>query len=235
MLVEDASHELRTPLTSLRTNIELLVLADEVAASGRTLSEEDRARLLHDLAVQVVELTQLTDELVVLARADSGPEEVELVDLAEVVSSALARTRTRTSAVRFDTDLRPVLVAGQPAALERMALNLLDNAVKWSPGGTAVRVEVREQRSGGRPQATLSVADNGPGIDPADLPKIFERFYRAPAARSMPGSGLGLAIVAQTVAQHGGTVTAEPSTHGGTLMTVTLPACDDEGRTLAFS
>ena len=235
MLVEDAGHELRTPLTSLRTNIELLVLADTVAASGRTLSAHDRARLLHDLEIQVVELTHLTNELVELAREDASPETIELVDLADVVSSAVERTRARTSTIQLETDLRTAVVAGRPAALERMALNLIDNAVKWSPAGTTVRVEVCDRGPQGCHGATLSVADHGPGIDEQDLPRIFERFYRAPAARSMPGSGLGLAIVAQTVAQHDGTVTASHPPAGGTLMTVILPAHTGDGQTLAFS
>ena len=223
-LVEDAGHELRTPLTSLRTNIELLVLADTVAGSGRTLSAADRARLLRDLEIQVVELTTLTNELVELAQEDASPEPVELVDLADVVSSAVERTRARTSAILVEPTLESAWVMGQPAALERMALNLLDNAVKWSPAGATVKVEVRHGGPADSPHATFTVVDQGPGIDADDLPRIFERFYRAAAARSMPGSGLGLAIVAQTVAQHNGTVTAGRSLAGGTSMTVVLPA-----------
>jgi two-component system sensor histidine kinase MprB len=230
-LVEDAGHELRTPLTSLRTNIELLVLADTAAGSGRTLSEVDRARLLRDLEVQVVELSTLANVLVELAQEGGSPEVVEPVDLADVVSSAVQRSRARTSAVQVELALAPAWVMGQPAALERMALNLLDNAIKWSPAGATVRVDVSH---GGSPaQVRLTVADQGPGIDAADLPRIFERFYRADAARSMPGSGLGLAIVAQVVAQHGGTVTAGSGPDGGTVMTVTLPSRD--AQTLAFS
>jgi two-component system sensor histidine kinase MprB len=217
MLVEDAGHELRTPLTSLRTNIELLIQAD---AEGRPLDEADRQRLLRDLGAQVVELTELSDELIQLARAEAVPEPVEEVELADVVGAAVERAQARAPDVAFRTAIEAVTVSGRPAALERVVLNLLDNAAKWSSPGATVDVALRATGAGG---ATITVADSGPGIDDADLPHVFERFYRATAARSMPGSGLGLAIVAQTVAQHGGEVTAGRSAAGGALLTVTLP------------
>jgi two-component system sensor histidine kinase MprB len=100
-----------------------------------------------------------------------------------------------------------------------MVLNLLDNAAKWSPPQGTVHIELSTDTD----SALLTVADSGPGIDEEDVPRVFERFYRATAARSMPGSGLGLAIVAQTVAQHHGTVTAGRSVTGGALLTVRLP------------
>jgi two-component system sensor histidine kinase MprB len=220
MLVEDAGHELRTPLTSLRTNIELLIRSDE---SGRPLSADDRARLLRDLEVQVVELAQLAGELVELARQHASPEPVEDVDLADVVGAAVQRARVRAPAVTFDTDLAAVTVPGQPGALERVVLNLLDNAAKWSPPGGTVRVGLAAEPAA----AVLTVADAGPGIDDEDVPRVFERFYRATAARAMPGSGLGLAIVAQTVAQHQGTVAVGRSAAGGALLTVRLPFSSD--------
>nr|WP_240940703.1 HAMP domain-containing sensor histidine kinase [Planosporangium flavigriseum] len=220
MLVEDASHELRTPLTSLRTNIELLVRAEACGAgTGRLLPAEDRTKLLQDLEVQVIELAQLTNELVELARQDASPEPVEEVDLAEVVGAAVQRVRLRATAVSFETDVRPAVVAGRPLALERMVLNLLDNAAKWSPPQGAVHTALSLDAD----SVVLTVADSGPGIAEEDVPRVFERFYRAATARSMPGSGLGLAIVAQTIAQHGGTVTVGRSATGGALMTVRLP------------
>jgi two-component system sensor histidine kinase MprB len=220
MLVEDAGHELRTPLTSLRTNIELLIRSE---SSGRALSPDDRARLLRDLGAQVVELAQLTGELVELARQDASPEPVEEVDLADVVEAAVQRVRIRAPGLVFRTELKPAVVSGQPAALERMALNLLDNAAKWSPAGGTVRVGLAADTE----IAVLTVADAGPGIDADDVPHVFERFYRATAARAMPGSGLGLAIVAQTVARHRGTVTVGRSAAGGALLTVRLPFSSD--------
>jgi two-component system sensor histidine kinase MprB len=124
-LVEDASHELRTPLTSLRTNIELLLRAEE---SGRSLPAGDRARLLRDLDGQMVELTQLTSELVELARDDAGTEPVEELDFADVVVAAVERARVRAPGVAIETTLAPAPVVGRRSALERTVLNVLDNA-----------------------------------------------------------------------------------------------------------
>ena len=111
-----------------------------------------------------------------------------------------------------------------PNALGSAIANLIDNAVKWSPAGEPVEVTVKD--------ATVTVRDHGPGIDPADLPHIFDRFYRAPAARTLPGSGLGLAIVRQVAEAHGGTVRAEPAAGGGTLCTLQLPVNGSGGGAL---
>ena len=105
-----------------------------------------------------------------------------------------------------------------PARLERAVSNLVDNAVKYSPPGEPVEVELR----GGE----LSVRDHGPGISAEDLPHVFDRFYRGAEARGRPGSGLGLAIVRQVAAEHGGTVTAEAAPGGGTLMRLRLPGAE---------
>ncbi|WP_213450632.1 sensor histidine kinase [Rhizomonospora bruguierae] len=220
-LVEDASHELRTPLTSIRTNIELLLTIERQPELAHRLPPEERAKLLRDLDAQLVELTTLTSELVELAREEATRETPERVDLADVVEAAVARVRIRAPAVTVATDLRPVAVHGRPGELERMVLNVLDNAAKWSPAGATVRTTLRRENAG---HAVLTVADTGPGIDPVDLPHVFERFYRATAARGTPGSGLGLAIVAQTAGQHGGTVTAGPNAPHGTIVTIRLPA-----------
>jgi two-component system sensor histidine kinase MprB len=222
LLVEDAGHELRTPLTSLRANIELLIRARE---QGRELSEEDSAALLRDLDAQSAELADLVGELVDLARDGDSAEPVEPVDLAGLVDQAVTRARQRRPELAFQTDLAPVEVPGRAASLDRMVANLLDNAGKWSPVPATVRVALRSVTGpDARPWAELTVADAGPGIAEADLPRIFERFYRASAARAMPGSGLGLAIVAQAVDLHAGTVTAGRSDLGGALFTVRLPA-----------
>ncbi|MCO1593890.1 ATP-binding protein [Micromonospora sp. RHAY321] len=233
LLVEDAGHELRTPLTSLRANIELLIRTDEQAGTNRVLTAEDRAALLRDLDAQTGELTQLVGELVELAREETGAEPVERVDLADLLELSTERIRQRWPQVRFATELDPVAVPGRPASLERMVINLLDNAAKWSPEQSPVRVRLRavarpldDEPADSRRWAELTISDSGPGIDEADLPLIFERFYRATAARAMPGSGLGLAIVAQAVELHDGTVTAGRSETGGAVFTVRLPALD---------
>ncbi|HVL51395.1 MAG TPA: HAMP domain-containing sensor histidine kinase [Actinomycetota bacterium] len=208
-LVADASHELRTPLTSLRTNIEVLARADE-------LPEQERRELLSDLKVQIQELTVLVGDLTDLARGDEPEAGEEEIRLDHLVERAVQRIRTHWTQVNFVTELNPTLVRGAPSRLDRAVANLLDNAGKWSPPSATVEVKVQ----GG----TVMVRDYGPGIDPADLPHIFDRFYRASEARAMPGSGLGLSIVRRIAEAHGGKVTAEQAPGGGSVFRLTLPA-----------
>ena len=208
-LVSDASHELRTPLTSLRTNIEVL-------ARDQAMPAADREALLRDVTEQLTEMTALIAELVELARGDQAPTEPEDVRLDLVAAVAIERTRRNRPGVRFKPQLEESLIRGVPATVERAVSNLLDNAAKWSPPSGVVEVTVRD--------GELTVRDHGPGIDAADLPFVFDRFYRAPSARGMPGSGLGLAIVRQVAEAHGGTVVADSADGGGTLMRLTLHA-----------
>ena len=217
-LVADAGHELRTPLTSLRTNLELLLSASRAGAPS--LSEKDRADIETDIKAQLDELTQLIGDLVELARQDEPHTEFERVDLMEVVERGLDRARRRAGEIGFDVRLQPWFVTGDHAALERAVLNLLDNAVKFSPAGSAVRVEMRPLGDG---TAVIEVADCGPGIADADLPKVFDRFYRSSEARTLPGSGLGLSIVKQAAERHGGTVYAGRAPEGGALLTIRVP------------
>ena len=206
-LVADASHELRTPLTSLRTNFEVLM-------SDRELEPDERRRLLEDVVEQIGEMTTLIAELIELARGDQLPAEPVDVRLDEVAGDALERVRRDRPGVEFRADLRETVVRGVPVSLERAIGNVLDNAAKWSPPGRAVEISVRD--------GAVTVRDHGPGIDDADLPYVFDRFYRSPSARTMPGSGLGLAIVRQVAEAHGGTVLAERAEGGGTRITLRL-------------
>jgi two-component system sensor histidine kinase MprB len=208
-LVSDASHELRTPLTSLRTNIEVLA-RDEALPPG------EREQLLRDVTEQLTEMTALIAELVELARGDQAPTDPEDVRLDLITAGAIERTRRNRPGIRFNPDLEETMIRGVPSTIERAVSNLLDNAAKWSPPGGQVDVTVRD--------GDVLVRDHGPGIDPDDLPFVFDRFYRAPSARGMPGSGLGLAIVRQVAESHGGTVTAEPADGGGTVMRFSLRA-----------
>jgi two-component system sensor histidine kinase MprB len=210
-LVADAGHELRTPLTSLRTNLDLLAQAD----GSPDLSSEARAELLSDVRAQIEELTTLIGDLVELAREEPMAHVVEPVDLAEVVDRAVARVRLRAPGIDFDVKADPWWVVGESSALERAVTNLLDNAAKWSPPDGVVTVRVAD--------GELVVDDEGEGISEADLPHVFERFYRAEESRSMPGSGLGLSIVRQVVERHSGTVTADRCPSGGSRFTVVLP------------
>ena len=209
-LIADAGHELRTPLTSLRTNIELLA-AD---ASSGMLKQQDRIDILADVKAQLVEFTDLIGDLVQLAR-DETSSSPEPLDFRNVVHSAVDRVRLRGHGLLFDVELNPFYVVGDSDTLERAVTNLLDNAVKWSPPGGTIRVQLEGDR--------LRVADQGPGISEADMPFIFDRFYRGDSARQTPGTGLGLSIVAQTVTQHGGWIRAGRSAQGGAEFTIQLP------------
>jgi two-component system, OmpR family, sensor histidine kinase MprB len=210
-LVADAGHELRTPLTSLRTNLELLAQADR--RGGLTTAQ--RNEIFTDVTAQVEELSTLVGDLVELARDEPLERTPEPVDLADIVSHAVNRVRRRAASVAFDVDISPWWVVGEAQILERAVTNLLDNAAKWSPAGGTVRVCLRE--------GSLSVADEGPGVSERDLPMIFERFYRAPDARTMPGSGLGLSIVRQAAERHGGTATVANQRPHGAVFTLSLP------------
>ena len=209
-LVADASHELRTPLASLRTNIEVLARSED-------MPDEARERLLADVVAQLDELTVLVGDLVDLARdAELDQEAAAPLRLDRLVETAIERARTRPGAVRISLESSPCTVRGAESALDRAISNLIDNAIKWSPEGGEVEVEVTAE-------GEVSVADRGPGIDAEDLPRVFDRFYRSATARELPGSGLGLAIVRRVAESHGGTVHAEARPGGGTLMRLRLP------------
>ena len=207
-LVMDASHELRTPLTALRTNIEVL-------AQDHGLDAEGRRRLLGDVTAQLEDLSRLVADVVSLARGAEGGEEREDLRLDELVRRCVERARLHAPGLVFALDAAPTLVRGAPGQLERAVGNLLDNAAKWSPAGGAIEVTARD--------GEVTVRDHGPGIESADLPHVFDRFYRAASARRLPGSGLGLAIVRQAAEGHGGTVEAAAAPGGGALLRLRLP------------
>jgi len=215
-LISDAGHELRTPLTSLRTNIEVLLRAPDLSGS-------DRAELTADVQAQMQELTNLVGDLVDLARHEERQAEPIEVRLDAIVAHAVERAQRRAPGLHFDLHLTPGSVRAQPALLERAVLNVLDNAAKWSPPGGAVEVWLQR----GNVWA-LDIHDYGPGIADEDIPHVFDRFYRAATARSMPGSGLGLAIVAQVVADHGGTVSVSVPAQGGTHVHIELPTVPED-------
>lgn len=223
-LVADAGHELKTPLTSLRTNIELLMMASR---SGAAISDEDRADLEADVIAQLEELSTLVGDLVDLAREDGPQQVIEHVDVDEIISTSLARVERRRPDITFDVQTAPWYVYGDSAGLGRAVLNLMDNAAKWSPENGTVRVRLTPLSE---VVAEFTVADSGPGIPKEDRDKVFERFYRSIQSRSMPGSGLGLAIVKSVIVRHGGTITADESDDDGALMRVTLPGSPHSGK-----
>jgi two-component system, OmpR family, sensor histidine kinase MprB len=211
-LVADASHELRTPLTSLRTNIEVLQRPEGLSAG-------DRTRLLRDVREQLADLGVLVGDLVDLAREEEQEIEHQPFQLDELAAEAVERARLHAPGQDFDVDLQPCVVAADPFRVERALANLLDNAVKWNPPGTAVEVRVRD--------GVVTVRDHGPGIDPEDVPHVFDRFYRAAGARGLPGSGLGLAIVRQVADEHGGSVRVRTPPGGGAQLRLELPVAAD--------
>jgi two-component system sensor histidine kinase MprB len=209
-LVADASHELRTPLTSLTTNLELLDERPGVADPQAPL-------LVREARGQAAELNALVNDLIDLARYGTIRSHTEDARLDLLAQRVVDRAAARSPQLDFAVDLTPCLVHADPDAIERAVGNLVDNAVKWSPDRGRITVTTTAD-------GTVSVADHGPGIHAADLPHVFDRFYRSPQARSLPGSGLGLAIVRQIAETHGGTVTAEPLEQGtGVRLRLSLP------------
>ena len=208
-LVADASHELRTPLATLRTNIETLGRSERI-------EPEERRRLVEDLTSELEEMTDLVGDVVELARMP-GQAELERRDLAldELTRDAIERAKRRARELRFEERISPTLVNADPQRLGRAISNMLDNAAKWSPKGGTVEVSVEDGR--------VTVRDHGPGFPPADLERVFDRFWRSDEARGKPGSGLGLAIVQRVAEEHGGTARARNAEGGGAEVSLELP------------
>jgi two-component system, OmpR family, sensor histidine kinase MprB len=213
-LVTDASHELRTPLTSIRAHAQLL-------GSGR-LTEAQRQRAAADLVAGVDEMTGLVGDVVEVARGEEAVHPVEPLDLGALLAAQVEAARRHWPAIAVTAELGagPLLVDGVPARLARLIANLLDNAAKFSPAGGAVTASL--ERDGDA--VVLRVRDHGPGFAEADLPHVFDRFYRSAAARGLPGSGLGLAMVRQIAEAHRAEVSAANAEDGGAIITVALPA-----------
>jgi two-component system, OmpR family, sensor histidine kinase MprB len=214
-LIADASHELRTPISSLRANIQIL------GEAGRLPAPEQEA-LQCDIVEELDELTALVGDVLELARGATAQGPPDDVRLDELVESAVQRARRRGE-LRYELRVEPTLVTGQPERIARAVSNLIDNARKWSSPGGLVEVTLKD--------AVLEVRDHGPGFEEADLPFVFDRFYRAPNARKLSGSGLGLAIVRQAAESSGGFVEARNADGGGALLRVGFGAATDLGVT----
>jgi two-component system sensor histidine kinase MprB len=208
-LLQDAGHELRTPLTSLRANAEVLRRYDQ-------LSQADREAAIQDLVDESTELSGLVDEIVGVLRVGPNDELVTVVNLGVVTERVVRRARRRSTAMEIQLTTDASLVHGRERGLERAISNLVDNAIKFGKIGDVIVVTVE--------RGTVSVRDHGPGIDPADETRIFDRFYRSDRARAVTGSGLGLSIVAEVVRQHGGaTFVRQPVDPPGAIVGFTLP------------
>ena len=217
--ISDASHELKTPLTSINANAQMLM---------RWGDRDDRIRKesLETIAAETTSLAGMVNGMLTLANADSGEaipkEPVSLSHVArEAVNATMQRATDKGLTLQFEAPGDSPIVEADPSLMRQLFTNLIDNAIKFTEqGGVTVRVH----SAGG--EAIAEVQDTGPGIDPAELPLIFDRFYRTDKSRSreVPGTGLGLAIVRSIVRIHGGYVEASRPAVGGTLFRVRLPA-----------
>ncbi len=213
----NAAHELRTPLAIVRTEVDV-ALADPEASL-------DELRAMGARVVEAIDRAgRLLDGLLLLARSERGTDLRHPVDLADVARTAAAHVGTdaATAATSVSLDVAPAPVLGDPVLLQRLADNLLDNAVRHNqPGGW---VTVRTESTAGH--SRLMVANGGPPIDPASVEALFQPFRRGTAERtgSVSGAGLGLSIVRSVATAHGGTATASARPDGGLEVSVELPA-----------
>lgn len=211
-LVADAGHELRTPLASLRNNVALLRRSRR---TGRPLPDGREQMLLRDVEEQTVELSDLVDDLVDLSGQHEWPVDHHPIRFDETVQRAVRRAARRSRHHHLEVTTQPWTVNGDDPALERAVVNLLDNAIKFSPEGASVDVGLRD--------GVLTVSDRGHGLTEREAALAFHRFWRAPSARSLPGGGLGLAMVADIAESHGGDATLTPRPGGGCVASLRLP------------
>jgi signal transduction histidine kinase len=214
--VADAAHELRTPLAIQRTVAEVGMSADD--------DVEDLQSTVSAMMRENRHLTRLVDDLSLLARTDSNTVSLdrETVDFSFVSRDVCDEIRylAEDRGVHLDATIESDLsVTGDVIRLRQLLLILLDNALKFTPVGGDIDVRLTSQSG----RARLEVADSGPGVNPDDLPRIFDRFYRSDKARTGEGSGLGLAIGKWIASAHGGTISAANSSGGGATFTVWLP------------
>jgi heavy metal sensor kinase len=217
----DASHELRTPLTVLRSEIEV--------ALSKSLSPAEQQELLETVLEELNRMSRLTDQLLALSRRDAGVEQFEPVPLdlaalaADVVDAMRPLAESRGVRLSLATE-GAVIVVGDEGRLRQVVINLLDNALKYTPEGG--RVEVVVELKGGN--ALVTVRDTGIGIPAEHLPHVFKRFYRVDKARSREqgGTGLGLSISKSIVTTHGGGIELTSVSGEGTTCVIVLPLAD---------
>ncbi|MBS2962339.1 HAMP domain-containing histidine kinase [Actinocrinis puniceicyclus] len=229
-LVSDVAHELRTPVTILRGTSEQLI-------DGVTEPTPERLASLYE---ETLRLERLVEDLSTLAAAQAATLSLRRspVDLAEVAAQAQRALRPQFEEAALDLRLecRPALVDGDRDRLAQVLTNLLTNALKFTPSGGTVTVATDAgPDESGHDVTRLSVRDTGPGIPAAELPHLFQRFWRGSSAAGRGGSGIGLAVVAELVAAHGGAVRAESPSGGGAVFTVTLPRAPRAPRAVARS
>ena len=217
----DASHELKTPLMVLRAGVE--------RALTHPQTPPEALQALDEALEQVNRMSEMVESLLTLARADEGraPLAVELVDLRDLVTdiAETAGMLGEENGIRVEVEMppTPVQLAVDPHRIRELLLNLVTNAVKYTPAGGEIGISLTEDVH----TCALAVRDTGIGIAAGDLPHIFDRFWRADSARSRtgerPGTGLGLAITKWIAEAHGGAITLQSRPGRGTIFTVTLP------------
>jgi two-component system sensor histidine kinase ChvG len=209
----DVAHEFKSPLTSIRGAAELL-------AEGAADEPEARRRFLRNIELDAARLDRLVSRLLELSRIETSEEQPQVTDLRALCQRAIERSETPDGAIAFSYESGIHLVRARESDLETALLNLLDNALRFSPAGVPVELAVRGERKS--PWVEISVTDRGPGVAPEHLSRIFERFYTTDAERD--GTGLGLAIVKSVAVAHGGVVGVFRPNEGGACFTVRLPA-----------
>ncbi|MBA2255058.1 MAG: HAMP domain-containing histidine kinase, partial [Chloroflexi bacterium] len=210
----DASHELRTPLTVVRGNVELV--------RRRVIDDPTSASLLDEVDVETIHLAALVDDLLLLARTDSGAVQLTAasLDLADVALDAMPSLSglATSRGVTLELEAAPAPVIGDPVRLRQLVTVLVDNGVRHSPRGGQVTIRVHPDGN----RSALEVIDDGPGVRPEDAPHIFDRFWRSPTAPA-GGTGLGLAIASWIVEQHDGSISMDRAPGRGARFVARLP------------
>jgi two-component system sensor histidine kinase ChvG len=209
----DVAHEFKSPLTSIRGAAELL-------EEGAAEDPEARQRFLRNIELDVARLDRLVSRLLELSRIEASVEAMTLIDIEALIERVIRRSSAPDKPIELENMLSGRFVKGREVDLETALVNLLDNAVRFSPEGAAVKVKAE----GGPPSrwVRISVRDEGPGVSPANLPRIFDRFFTTDAERD--GTGLGLSIVKSVVEAHGGEVKVDSRPGEGATFTIEVPA-----------
>ncbi|MBO6011666.1 MAG: diguanylate cyclase, partial [Oscillospiraceae bacterium] len=219
--VANVSHELRTPITSVRS------YAETLTESGDDMEAETRKRFLDVIMNESDRMTKIVQDLLVLSRFDSEKTEMnfEKFDMAEslrhVYDALIIDAEKKGLTMSLDVGEGPIMLEGDRARIEQVVINVISNSVRYTPEGGSIAVSAR-----GGDEVSVSVADTGIGIPEADVPHLFDRFYRVDKGRSRAqgGTGLGLSIAKEIVDRHNGRIDVRSTLGEGTTVTVTLPA-----------